>query len=258
MLLLFICDLNSNQTVQTKQNKVLTSLCKWKQIMVCYMAFSCKTGSISRCLGPAVWALGGFAVLLARLSLQLKIISPLVYLAFIFLSIICSCPALWLPVLMWPLSIIDPEPFGDWRGRWRGGAQGQRGRGQARWCVGLTLQDRIERLHAGRPWKQYTRSHQSVNQPVKDLGDVRLLLSLFLIAICELSPNVRELCFLQQYLFLLWQKPQILAIQQYSMYQCGTSSDSPTFSALQRGCSETLIEVGRCALWQFLLGNNLF
>lgn len=47
-----MCDINVNQQSKpNKKNKVLTSLCKRKQIMVCFMAFSCKTGSINRCLG---------------------------------------------------------------------------------------------------------------------------------------------------------------------------------------------------------------
>lgn len=70
--------------------------------MVRFMAFSCKTGSIDRCLGLDVLAPapGGFPTLLARLSLQLKIISPRMYLAFIFLYLICSLSAIWSPVSM--------------------------------------------------------------------------------------------------------------------------------------------------------------
>lgn len=60
--------------------------------MVHFMAFSYKTGSIDRCLelGTSALAPGNLAGLPARLSLQLKIISPRMYLAFIFLTIICS------------------------------------------------------------------------------------------------------------------------------------------------------------------------
>ena len=53
------------------------------------MAFSCKMRIISRCLELKVSAppLGGFALLLVWLSVELKIISPRTYLAFVFLSI---------------------------------------------------------------------------------------------------------------------------------------------------------------------------
>lgn len=98
-----MCDINVNQQSKpNKKNKVLTSLCKRKQIMVCFMAFSCKTGSINRCLGLDVSAPapGGFSGLLAWLSLQLKIICQRMYLAFNFLYLICCLSASWLPVLM--------------------------------------------------------------------------------------------------------------------------------------------------------------
>lgn len=64
--------------------------------MVRFMAFSCKTGSINRYLelNASAPALGGHAGLLVWLSVQPKIISPRMYLAFIFLSI------------MFPLSIM--------------------------------------------------------------------------------------------------------------------------------------------------------
>lgn len=86
-------------TVLTKQNKVLTSLCKKegkknkqkqkRKFMVHFMAFICKTGSIDRCLelSATAAALVAFAGLLVWLSVQLKVIPPRTCLAFIFLSV---------------------------------------------------------------------------------------------------------------------------------------------------------------------------
>lgn len=124
VLLIFNVWYKRKPTVWTDQNKVLTSLCKRKQIMVRFMAFSCKTGSINRCLGLDVLAPapGGFPTLLARLSLQLKIISPRMCLAFIFLYLICSLSALWSPVSM---CLLQYTHVNLWiSGRWRGGGGG--------------------------------------------------------------------------------------------------------------------------------------
>lgn len=76
--------MQTNSLNQT--NKVLTSLCKRKQIIVCFMAFSYKTGSIDRCLELNAFALGSLAGLLVCFSVQLNNISPRMYLAFVFLS----------------------------------------------------------------------------------------------------------------------------------------------------------------------------
>lgn len=79
---------------------MLTSLSKRKQIIVCFMAFSCKTGSIDRCLEQNVSAptLGSLAGLLVCLSVQLNEISPRMYLAFIFLSIMLPLSIMFVSV----------------------------------------------------------------------------------------------------------------------------------------------------------------
>ena len=81
ILLLFMCDTNTNQQSEPNKTKCSPVFVKRKQIMVCFMAFSCKTGSISRCLKLDVSAPapGGFTWLQAQSSLQLKIISPTTY-----------------------------------------------------------------------------------------------------------------------------------------------------------------------------------
>lgn len=106
---------------------MLTSLCNRKQIMVRFMAFSGKTGSIDRCLGLDISAPApsGFAGLLARLSLQLKIISPRKCLAFVLLSLFYSLSAIWLPVSMCPLHINELIwTFGDRGGEVEGDRAG--------------------------------------------------------------------------------------------------------------------------------------
>lgn len=90
-----------NQQVKPTENKVLTSLCKKKLIMVRFMAFSCRREKVliyawgQTCL-PRLW--GSLFGLHACLSLLLNITSPRMYLAFIFLSTICSLPTLCLPL----------------------------------------------------------------------------------------------------------------------------------------------------------------
>lgn len=135
---------------------------------------------------PQLWALGGLAGLLARLSLQLKIISPRMYLAFIFLTIICSLWALWLPVPSTKDSY-EPLEMGEVKRR----RIGQEHKSSTQWCRSLTLQDLNARPHAEMTYiHQYTgsplRSHlhtYTVNQPPnEDQGNVTMSITFFLMA----------------------------------------------------------------------------
>lgn len=146
--------------------------------MVHFMAFSCKTGSIDRCLGLDVSAPspGGLAGLLARLSHRLRIISPRMYLTFIFLPLICSLSALWLPVLWCALYHRLTWTFGC-----GGGEEDRAGqRRSTQWCRSLNLQDLIARLHAETTsTHQHTGSHLShtflPTQWMKDRADAELV-----------------------------------------------------------------------------------
>lgn len=78
------------------------------------MAFSCKRENIDRCLGLDVSAPapGSLAGLLARLSRQLKIISPRMYLAFIFHSIIFFPSSIMAAIVSVPSTIYSYELLG--------------------------------------------------------------------------------------------------------------------------------------------------
>lgn len=112
--------------------------------MVHFMAFSCKTGSIDRCLelNATAAALVAFAGLLVWLSVQLKIIPPRTSSASIFLSVFFL---FFYELHFWVFASVDSGLFKP--GRW--GGQGGGGR------CGLTLQGLFERLPA---WK-----HQNIN-----------------------------------------------------------------------------------------------
>lgn len=91
----------SNQT-----NKVLTSHCKRKLIMVCFMAFSCKRENIDRCLGldvsaPAPGSLTGLLCLVVMPAQDH--FSENVFGFHLPLCNFFSLPALWLPLSVCPL-----------------------------------------------------------------------------------------------------------------------------------------------------------
>lgn len=105
----FMCDINTDQQSKPIKTKCLPVFVKEKQIMVHFMAFSCKTGSIKRWseLDVSAPTRGGFSWLLARLSLQLKIMFLRIYLAFISLGLICFLSRYVLPNCHDCFSVID-------------------------------------------------------------------------------------------------------------------------------------------------------
>lgn len=89
-------DINLKQQSKTNKTKCSPVFVKEnKSWCVSWLSVVRQEVSIDSCLGLDVsaHALGSFNGPLAQLSLRLKIISPQMYLAFIFLSIICSLSA---------------------------------------------------------------------------------------------------------------------------------------------------------------------
>lgn len=158
-----------------------------------------------------------------------------------------------------------------------GDGGGENGRGQPSdaetWPRRTLLQGCMQKRHKYISTQGLHLSHTSpptlwISLYNEDQEDVRMLIIFFIIAGCELYSDASELLSCKIFPITLNNstyhqrqfKLQIVIlyqIQEYSMYQRVISAVSPIRSPVRWGPALTVMEVGRCVLWQYLLVKSI-